>query len=148
MSPQKPPAEAPEEKARDDGPHPLVALVNQATTSKEGSTGGGSNLVVYLIVVGIAVLGFAIMGWLLVRAKRKAAALAYELRKKEEEQKRAAEEHKLAQNNVERDAAHKKVHKLEGEIQGLKKGLEAQRELTAKRAQAVADATSWEDLGL
>ena len=149
-NPLKPPAEDKGDEEVKEEPHLLVALVQQATTTKKEGTSsrGSSNIVVYLLVLGAVVIGFSIMGWLLVRAKRRAAELAYELRKKEEEQKRVAEDHKLAKNNAARDAVHKQVHQLEGQIQELKEKLGVQRELAATRAKAVADATSWEDLGL
>lgn len=132
-------------------PHPLVAIVDRVVGTKVGSSsssGGGSSIVVYVVLIGVAVLGFAIVGWLLVRSRRRAAQLAYELRKKEEEQKRVAEDHKLAKNAKARSVAHKKVKQLEAGIQGLKKKLEDQKKRQAIRAKALEDATSWKDLGL
>jgi len=125
----------------------LVNLVKTATERKdsEGSS-GSSSFVVYLIITAMAVIGFSILGWLLVRSRREAARLAYELRKKEEEQKRAAEEHKLAKNGTERNEAHKKVKKLEGEIQELKKKLDAQKVAHDDRVKSLEEITTWDDL--
>jgi len=129
-------------------PSLLVDLVKVATEKKKDSEGssGSSSLVVYLIVTALAVIGFSILGWLLVRARREAARLAYELRKKEEEQKRAAEDHKLAQNAADRNEAHKKVKALEEEILGLKKKLEEQKAAQAERTKELEAITSWDDL--
>jgi len=142
----KPPAEKTEQ------PHPLVVLVDKVvgtkTESSSSSGGGSSSIVVYILLIGVAVIGISIVGWLLVRARRRAAQLAYELRKKEEEQKRAAEEHKLAENAKARNDAHKKVKKLDGDIQKLKKKLVTEKALQETRAKALQDATSWKDLGL
>jgi len=140
----------PDEKVKEEKaekPNLLVDLVKAATEKKESSgSKSGSSFVVYLIIVGVAVLGFSIMGLLLVSARRKAAKLAYELRKKEEEQKRAAEDHKLAKSGEERNAAHKKVKALEGDIQGLKEELQSTQEVAKKRRTAIEQATSWDDL--
>lgn len=130
--------------------HLLVDLVKAATERKgssgDGAPSSGSSLVVYLILAGIAVLGFSIMGFLLVRARRKAAKLAYELRKKEEEQKQAVENAQLEKNAEKREASNEKARKLQGEIDGLKKNLEDQKVVAASRAQALSDATTWDDL--
>jgi len=139
-----------EEKVKEaEKPHLLVDLVKAATERKGSSEGGspsGSSFVVYLILIGIAVLGFSIMGFLLVRSRREAAKLAYELRKKEEEQKQAAEDHKLAENGQKRNEAHKKVKALQNDIDELKKKLEEQTALANARSKAISDATSWDDL--
>ena len=148
-SPAKPPVEDVKDEGVEEKLHPLVAIVQQATTARgESSSGGSSNIVVYVVVIGVVVIGFAIMGWLLVRAKRRAAELAFKLRRKEEEQARVAEDATLAENEDVRNKAQNRVNKLSGEIQGLKEKLVDQRKLQATRAKAVADAASWEDLGL
>lgn len=139
----------PDEKEKPaEKPSLLVDLVKVATEKKKDPAGssGSSSLVIYLIVTAIAVLGFSILGWFLVRARREAARLAYELRKKEEEQKRAAEDHKLAKNGQERNEAHKKVKLLQGEIDELKKKLEAQKAAHAERTKTLEKITSWDDL--
>jgi uncharacterized protein HemX len=132
--------------------HLLVDLVKAATERKGSSSGGsppsGSSLVVYLILTAIAVIGFSVLGWLLVRARREAAKLAYELRKKEEEQKRVAEDHKLAKTAEERKKAHSRVHALEAQIKVLREKLEAQKAAHAERTKSLEAVTSWEELGL
>ena len=128
----------------------LVDLVKAASEKKDsgGSSSGSSSFVLYLIITAIAVIGFSVLGWLLVRARREAAKLAYELRKKEEEQKRVAEDHKLAKSAEERKLAHTKVHALEAQIKGLKEKLEVQKAAHAERTKSLEAITSWEELGL
>ena len=81
-----------------------------------------------------------------VRAKRRAAQLEYELRKKEEEQKRLAEQAQLEQDATKRAAAEDEIDTLTVDIQGLKEKLEANELAAQERAKALAQATSWDDL--
>jgi uncharacterized protein HemX len=119
-------------------------------TATEGKTDrkGSSSLVVYLVVTGAVMAGFAFLGWMLVRARRKAARLSFELRKKKEEQKRVVEEYLFSEGKVGSEEAKARVRALEGEIKELKEKLEVQKEIGAEKARAIEEATSWKDLGL
>ena len=122
----------------------LLDLVDKAAGKTEGSK--GSSLPVYLIITGLVVICFAIVGFVAVRAKRRAAQLEYELRKKQEEQKRAAEQVKLDADATKRAEAEKSVASLETYIQGLKEELKATEDASVARTKALAAATSWDDL--
>lgn len=122
----------------------LLDLVDKAAGKAEDSK--GSSLPLYLIVTAVVVICFAIVGWMAVRAKRRAAQLEYDLRKKEEEQKRAVEQAQLAQNADERALAEAKVDGLTEDIQRLKGELELNEVAAAERAKTLAQAASWDDL--
>lgn len=137
---------APDED-RPQNPSPLAGWVKAATEGKTGRK-GSSSLVKYLVVTGVVMAGFAFFGWMLVRARRKAARLSYDLRKKKEEQKRIVEEYLFSEGEVRSEEAKARVRKLDEEIKGLKEKLETQRKLGAERARTIEEATSWKDLGL
>lgn len=122
----------------------LLDLADKAAGKAEDSK--GSSLPVYLIFAGLAVVCFAILGFLAVRAKRKAAQLEYELRLKAEEQKRAVEQALLEQDAARRDEAVKQAHELAEDVERLKKEVAANEEAAAARTRALALATSWNDL--
>lgn len=122
----------------------LLDLAGKAAGKVEGSN--GSSLPVYIIFTALAVLCFALVGFLAVRAKRKTAQLEYELRKKEEEQKRLAEQVKLEESEIRREVATKLSHELIEDINGLKKEIAASEASSLERAKALAQATSWDDL--
>ena len=122
----------------------LLDLVDKAVGKGEASK--GSSLPVYVIITGLVVILFAVVGFMAVRAKRRAAQLEYELRKKEEEQKRLAEQAQLEQDATKRAAAEDEIDTLTVDIQGLKEKLEANELAAQERAKALAQATSWDDL--
>jgi hypothetical protein len=126
----------------------LKGLLQKVEGSGEGASSKGASFPVAAILIGIAVVVLSIMGLMLFFARRKAALLASQLRKKEEEQTQAAEDHKLAENGQARNDAHKKVKKLQGEIDGLKEGLSVINKDAASRAKVLAEATNWDDLKL
>ena len=123
----------------------LSGLVDKVTGSEKAQT-PQSSLPIALIIAGIAVIGFAILGFLLMQAKRKAAKLASELRKKEEEHTQAAENEKLATNDEERKAAVAKADAIKGEINQLHNQLTALDEANKERRKTVAELASWDDL--
>jgi uncharacterized protein HemX len=123
----------------------LLELSNKASGKSEDAS-SGSSFPVYIILTGLVMLGFAIMGWLAVRAKRQAAQLEYELRKKEEELARSREQVKLDQDAEIRKTAEGKVAGLTSSIQELKEKLQVIEVDAADRARALAKATSWNDL--
>jgi len=135
-----------------DDRHVLVDLVRVATEQEKSERGRpappSSTFSAYVIFVGVAALGFAIMGFLLVRARRKAAKLAYELRKNTEERCRVLEDLHLSESLEKREAAQERSQQLEEEIEGLKKEIKRHKAAANERVKAVMEAASWEDLGL
>jgi uncharacterized protein HemX len=121
----------------------LRGVVAAATGNQETKQ---ASFPVAVILMGIAILGFAVMGFLLMRAKRKAARLAAELRRKEEEQLQAAEELKLAKNAEARDAAIKKAEKAEAEAVELRKQFDDLKKSNEARKKAISELSDWDDL--
>lgn len=125
----------------------LVDLSNKAAGKvEETKPTSASSFPVYLILIGIVVIAFAVMGWLIVRARRQAAQLSYELRKKEEEQKRLVEDAKKVQNETARQEAESKIATLNASIEELKKKLSESEAAAAERAKALTQATTWNDI--
>ena len=122
----------------------LLELADKAARKVEDSK--GSSFPVYLILTGLVMLGFAISGWLAVRARRRAAQLEYELRKKKEEQLEAAERAALIISSDARASAESKVKVITSEIQQLQLKITENESKAADRAKALAQATSWSDL--
>jgi hypothetical protein len=122
----------------------LLDLADKAAGKAEDSK--GSSLPIYVIFAGLAVVCFAILGFLAVRAKRKAAQLEYELRLKVEEQKRAVEQVLLEQDVAKRNEAAGKAQELVVDVERLKKEVAANEAAAAARTKALAQATSWNDL--
>lgn len=124
----------------------LLNLVDKA--AGKGGDSKGASFPVYVVLTGVVCLLFALVGFMAVRAKRRAAQLEYDLRKKDEEQKRLAEQLLLEQNDTKRAEAEDQVTKLTDDIQGLKKELEVVGSAAADRSKALAQAASWDDLVL
>jgi len=122
----------------------LLDLADKAAGKAEDSK--GSSFPVYIIFTCLAVVCFAVVGFLAIRARRRAAQLEYELRVKIEEQKRAVEQVLLEQNATKRDVAAKQAHELTEDVERLKKEVSANEEASSKRAKTLAEATSWGDL--
>jgi len=122
----------------------LLDLVNKAAGKAEDSK--GSSLPVYLIVTAAVVICFAILGIVAVSARRRAAQLEYELRMKEEEQKRLVEQAKLEQDASRRAEAESSIDSLTEDVQRLKGDLELNEAAAVDRAKALAKAASWDDL--
>ncbi len=134
----------PEEETK---PHPLVEFVQAAAERRdESGDQGGSSLVTYLVLIGVAVLGFSIMGWMLVRARRKAALLAARLRLLEEEKIQAEEDAKLADNEERRLIASVRINAATDEIRELKEHLEGLVEENLVRSGTLVAITDWDDL--
>ena len=123
------------------------SLVSGLLRSIEGvEDSKGSSLPVAVFLMGLVVLAISYFGWQLVRARRRSAKLARDLRKAQESQRQAAEDHKLANNNAARNVAHKKVKRLEAGITELKKKIGVSNAAQQKQAKALADVTRWDDL--
>lgn len=138
------PDQAPQQENKGGATQLLLDLADKAAGKAEDSK--GSSAFLFVVLAGLAAICFAIVGFMAVSAKRRAAQLEYELRKKEEEQKRVAEEAKLAQNDADRNTAQAKVHELIEGIAGLKKEVEANEAAAFQRTKALAQATTWDDL--
>jgi len=121
----------------------VMKLTQQAAGNVEQK---GSMWPLYVIITAVIVIGLAIMGWLMVSARRKAAELAYELRKKEEEQKEAAENHTLQTDQDVRDAAQARIKDLGDDIAQLKKELKDREDEAVARAATFAKIASWDDI--
>lgn len=124
----------------------LLDLADKAAKNTGKEDQKGSSFPVYIIMASIVVIGFAIMGWLAVRAKRKAAQLEYKLRLQEEEHKRAAEALKTTQDAATRAEAESKVSSLSGSIKDLKEKLASNEAESKERARVLATASGWDDL--
>lgn len=125
----------------------LVELVKVATEGS-GRRKGSSSWVVYLIVSAIVVAAFTILGWNLVRTRRKVAKLSYELRRNKEEQKSIAQEYLFSKGKLSKEVARAKVIALEEGAQKLRKKLVVLDKRHKDRLRAVDEAMSWKDLGL
>lgn len=139
--PEEKPAETPESGGLGQL---LLDLADKASGKAEGSK--GSSLPAYIVFTGLVVICFAIVGFLAMRAKRRAAQLEYELRQKVEAQKRLEEVARLEENEAKRTVATKLVHEAIEQVEGLKKELAAHEAASAERVKALAQATSWDDL--
>lgn len=124
--------------------HLLLDLVDKASGNVEGSK--GSSLPVFIILISVVVLAFAIMGWVIVQARRKAARLASQLRKKEEELVRITEDCQLREQAEARADAERRAATLQAEIKELKEKLEDSRAAAADQAKMLSQATGWNDL--
>lgn len=135
-------------KEEEAGPVDLLTkLIDKATTAGgEGSQMSSSSTPVYLIIAGIVMLGFSIMGFMLVRARRKAAKLASDLRKAEEDKVRYEEDSKLADNSTYRLEAANRAAMSMIRINSLKKELDELEKDRDKRAQSLKKVTNWDDL--
>jgi uncharacterized protein HemX len=138
------PEETPQQENTGGATQLLLDLADKAAGKAEDSK--GSSVFAFVLFAGLAALCFAVVGWMAVSAKRRAAQLEYELRLKEEEQKRVAEQAKLAQNEADRTKAQAQVHELIESIEGLKKEVAGNEAAALKRVQALAQATTWDDL--
>lgn len=123
----------------------LSGLVDKVTGSEKAQT-QRSSFPIALIIAGIAVIGFAILGFLLMQAKRKAAKLASELRKKEEEHAQAQEAVVLAQSAEDRKVATAKADALKDEIDNLHGQMTALEDANKERRKTISELTNWDDL--
>lgn len=122
----------------------LLDLADKAAGKAADSK--GSSVFAFVLFAALAALCFAIVGLSAVAAKRRAAQLEYDLRLKEEEQKRLEEAVKLANSQVNRDTATALVHETIERIDGLKKEVEANEAAAVVRTKALVQATTWDDL--
>lgn len=125
----------------------LVKLVETVSgSSKEEKSSTGVALPIALILLGLVVVGFAVLGIMLVMARRKAAALAAQVRKLEEDKLQAIEEIKLAENEKARFDSGLKVDELKGQIEKLRSQLDQLQTENKARAETLSKITNWDDL--
>jgi septal ring-binding cell division protein DamX len=122
----------------------LSGLMDQIAGIGEGKK--PSSFPVMMVLVGIVVLVVSLMGIRMALAKRKAAKLAFKIRKAEEAKAQAEENEKLAENANARAAARSEMKTLQREILSLKakmvkRTVEHQKEVDQLRA-----VTSWDDI--
>lgn len=141
----KPEKDQPEEQV---SPSDLLSsLIDKATSAGgEGATKSGSSMPVYIIIAGIAVLIISITGFMLVRARRKVARLASELRLKEEEKVRLVENAKLTLSKSNRTRIKAQIVEKQLEIKRIERGMKELAEANAVRKASLAKLTSWDDL--
>ena len=107
---------------------------------------GQSSFPVTIVLVGILVIFISILGIKLAWAKRKAAELAIQVRRAEEEKKRAKENVRLGDNATARQAASEEAKAREKEILSLKARLakrQSDKDVMAEELKAVTD---WDDI--
>jgi len=122
----------------------LSGLMKQVAGTEEGKK--PSSFPVMMVLVGIVVLIVSIMGIKLALAKRKAAKLAAQIRKSEEEKVQAQENLELADNATARQTAREEIKALTKESLGLKAKM-AKRQLEhEKSVKELQGITSWDDI--
>ena len=121
--------------------HPLSGLLEKVTGKEERQSSPMA-----FILAAIAAIGLAVVGFLLMRARRKAAILAQKLRITEEGLVQVQEARKLAENNTEREVASTIAFTLEGEIQELQEALRSLEDANLSRRKAIAGLSDWDDL--
>lgn len=105
-----------------------------------------SSFPVAMVLLGIVVLIISFMGIKLAWAKRKAAELAVQVRRAEEEKKRAKEDLELANNSAEREAAQGEIEALTVEVLELKKEIADRQVQHTKDMKQLEGVTSWDDV--
>lgn len=119
-------------------------LMNQIAGTGEDKK--SSSFPVTMVLVGILVLVLAVFGIRMAMAKRKAAKLAYKIRKIEEEKERARENEKLAENSTARMTAKEEVKALGKEILQLKANMAMRMSDHKAEVEKLQAVTSWDDI--
>jgi len=103
---------------------------------------------VALVIALVAITIIGVLGFFLLRARRKAAQLRSKMRRMEEEQAQEKENAKLAKNAEYRKAAENRVQDLQASIDRTSEELQQLSELNAGRKETLRDLTDWDDLVL
>jgi len=122
----------------------LSSLMKQIAGTGEGKK--SSSFPVMMVLVGIVVLVVSIMGIKLALAKRKAAKLAAQIRKSEEEKIQAQENLKLASNTTARQTAREEIAALTKETLGLKARMARRQAAHEESIKELEGITSWDDI--
>jgi uncharacterized protein HemX len=132
----------PDESKETPKENPLSGMITKVAGKEDTER---SSFPVAFVIAAIAALGFAVMGFLLMRARRKAAILASKLRKAEEAKVQAVENRKLAKNKEDRKKASETALLLGKEINKLEDELKALDESSTERRESLAELTKWDD---
>lgn len=122
----------------------LSGLMKQVVGSEGGNS--PSSFPVTMVLIGIVTLIISFMGIKLALAKRKAAQLAVQVRRSEEEKKRIKEEMQLAENSEKRQAAQEEIQELTKEILGLKAQIAKRQAAHLEYVDGLKGVTSWDDI--
>jgi len=122
----------------------LSGLMKQI--SGDGEDSKSASFPVTMVLVGIVVLIVSFIGIKMALAKRKAAELAYKIRKIEEEKAQAEEKVKLGKNSTARLAAKDEVKALQREILGLKAKMAMRAANHTEAVDKLRSITSWDDI--
>jgi uncharacterized protein HemX len=141
-------ATQPEEPKAEETRSSLLNLVDKIAGTPappEGKSSSGAFLPVALIVLGAVVIGFSVLGIMLVLARRKAARLAAQVRKLEEEKAQSSENEKLAENAEARQVAVTATGELQAHIDELEGQLAVLSKQNKVRAAELAKISDWDD---
>jgi uncharacterized protein YxeA len=122
----------------------LSDLMNQIAGS--GEDGKSPSFPVTMVLIGIMVLVLAVVGIKMAFAKRRAAELAYKIRKAEEEKAQAEEDVKLGENSEARYVANEEVKARQREILNLKAKMALRTAAHKNEVKKLESVTSWDDI--
>jgi uncharacterized protein YxeA len=123
--------------------HPISDVMDMVT-GRGGNEKASWPVMLVLIIVVVIVL--AIVGVKMALAKRKAAELAFKIRKAEEKKKQAEEDSKLRQNSEDKQAAWEEVRTLSKEVLSLKAQMAVRSEKHKKHIADLEAVTSWDEI--
>lgn len=131
------------QKKVDDATNLISSLMEKVAGKGDSK---GSSLPVTLILVGIIVLILAVSGLKMAFTKRKAAKLAAQIRKAEEEKKRVEENLKLTDNAIVKQAHWEEIRAISKEILVLKSKMAIRQIAHKKAVKSLQLVTSWDDI--
>jgi len=128
-----------------DGAHKsnLWSMVDKIVGTGDGKS--GTSLPATLILLGVVVVIFSIMGVTLVLSRRRAARLAAQLRRAEEDKVQAEEQVRLNHNNEQRYAHQAKINGLDLRIRDIKDQIGGLDERNRNTLGDIAKITDWND---
>ena len=115
---------------------------------KVSGTDKRSSFPVALIIAAVVVIGFGVMIFFLMRARRKAAALASKLRLKEEEKVQLKENLAIAKTKDEIEVTKVNIEALEEEIWNTTVAIKKLDKKNKSRRKAIAAIADWDDIVL
>lgn len=144
MSDSKPEEQPVEETPKGSTLSNLVESI--AGSPKEEKSSTGTSFPVAIILIGVVVLIVSVLGIMLVLARRKAARLAAQVRKLEEEKLQLKENQLLEENEEKRAKGEAIIKATEEKIAKTEEALEEVNALGRARAESLASVTTWDDL--
>lgn len=121
----------------------LTSLMKQISGDEEGKP---SSFPVTMVLLGFVVLVVSLMGIKLALAKRKAAQLAVQVRRAEEEKARIKEQAELGANEEERKKVDEVVRVLSKEVLGLKAKIALRHRDHREYVRELDGITQWDDI--